>query len=71
MSSKYHWYEKLFFRLQLRERRYFRLVFVMITVLMLMQILLTNKIIRHYLVLVERLEGEPAKFYQSLKTNGL
>jgi len=70
-KSSYHWYEKLFYRLIIRERSCFKLVIYLILLLILCQGLLANPLVRKHLVLVEKYEGTPAKFYKSLRGRGL
>lgn len=57
--TKYHWYEKLFYHLQLSERKYLRLVFSLTLIIFIIQILLIFPGVRKSLVLTERFEGEP------------
>ena len=64
MSAKHPWYEKMFYRLQLKEERYFRLVFSLILLLIIVQFLLINPKLRRILVFVERLEGEAVHCYK-------
>jgi hypothetical protein len=59
--AKYRWYEKIFFRLQLREKKYYRLIFYLVTLIFIVQFLLCFPEIRQFLVLGERLEGEPIR----------
>ncbi|NLW45950.1 MAG: hypothetical protein GXY86_01220 [Firmicutes bacterium] len=66
-KSALHWYEKLFYRLIIGERKCFKLIIYLTLLLIIGQGLLTNPFIRKYLVLVERYEGEPVKFYKSLR----
>lgn len=70
-KSSYRWYEKLFYRLILRERSCVKLVIFLTLLLILCQALLTNAFVRKYLVLVEKYEGTPVKFYKSLKGGDL
>lgn len=65
-DKKHRWYEKLFFGLQLREKVCWRLVIGLLTLMMIIQALLMDARIRSKLVFMERLEGEPVKFYKSL-----
>lgn len=67
----YRWYEKLFYRLIVRERSCLKLVLFLILLLILCQGLLTNAYIRKHLVLVEKYEGTPVKFYKSLRGGDL
>ncbi len=71
VKSSYRWYEKLFYRLIARERSYFKLIFYLTILLILCQVLLTNTFIREHLVLVEKYEGAPVKFYKSLRGGDL
>jgi hypothetical protein len=66
LGGKYRWYEKLFFTLQLKQKKYFWLSIGLLVALMMVQFALTNGWIRKKLVLIEWLEGEPVKFYKSL-----
>lgn len=66
MKQHYSWYERLFYRLNLYERRIFRIILGSVLLLGLIQALLTLPEARKVLVLLERLEGEPATFYKSL-----
>lgn len=70
-KSAYRWYEKLFYRLLVRERSCFRLVIYLILLLFLCQGLLTFPFIRKHLLLVEKYEGNPVKFYKSFKGEDL
>jgi hypothetical protein len=63
-ATKYHWYERLFFNLLIRERKCWRLLLALGLLLILSQVLLTYPIVRKYLVLIERYEGQPATFYK-------
>jgi hypothetical protein len=65
-TKKHHWYEKLFFGLQLREKGCWRLVIGLLMLMIIIQVLLMDARIRSKIVLMERLEGEPVKFYKSL-----
>jgi type II secretory pathway component PulL len=67
LTRKHRWYEKLFFKLQLREKKCFWLMLSLLLLIILSQILLADFAFRKYLVLVERYEGQPVKFYKSLK----
>jgi fumarate reductase subunit C len=71
VKASYHWYEKLFYRLIIREGSCLRLVIYLIILLILCQGFLTNHFIRKHLVLVEKYEGAPVKFYKSLKGGDL
>lgn len=66
-KSTFHWYEKLFYRLIIRERKCFKLIIYLTLLLIICQALLTKAFIRKHLVLVERYEGDPVKFYKSLR----
>lgn len=66
-KSSFRWYEKLFYRLIVRERKCFKLIIYLTLLLIICQALLTNASIRKYIVLVEKYEGEPVKFYKSLR----
>lgn len=70
-KSSYRWYEKLFYRLIVRERSCIKLVFFLTLLLILCQGLLTNAYIRKHMVLVEKYEGAPVKFYKSLRGGDL
>lgn len=70
-GSYYRWYEKLFYRLTLRERSCVKLIIFLTLLLILCQALLTNPFIRKHLVLVEKYEGTPVKFYKSLRGEDL
>ena len=67
MASKYHFYERFFFRLQMKEGLFFRTVFLLLFLLVIIQLLLTHNWFRKYTVLTEKYEGEPVKFYNPLK----
>lgn len=69
MAAKHRWYERLFFKLQLRERKCLWMVLALVLLIIISQILLTNLTFRKYLVLTERYEGQPVKFYKSLKAH--
>lgn len=66
MSKKYHWYERLFFRLQITEKKCWKLITLLLLMLFFSQVLLANFTLRKYLVLTEKYEGKPVKFYKSL-----
>ncbi len=66
-KSSYRWYEKLFYRLIIRERNCFKLIIFLTLLIFICQGLLTNAFVRRHLVLVEKYEGEPVKFYKSLR----
>lgn len=68
MASKYRWYERLFFRIQLRERLLFRLMIGLIATLLAIQWLLLHDWFRQRVVMAERLEGIVPKVYKSLGT---
>ena len=66
MKKFSRWYCRLFYHLQLKEKRYFRFIFVLIIMITLSQIVLMNLDLRKFLVLTERLEGTPVNIYKSL-----
>ncbi|HBE78857.1 MAG TPA: hypothetical protein DDW65_13930 [Firmicutes bacterium] len=70
-ATKYHWYERLFFNLQIRERKWWRLLLALGLLLILSQVLLSYPIVRKYFVLIERYEGQPATFYKSFNRGDL
>ncbi|HOJ77760.1 MAG TPA: hypothetical protein PLZ08_06770 [Bacillota bacterium] len=57
MRIKHYWYEKLFFMLQLNERRLFLAVFLMLFLILITQFMLTYPAVRSQLVIVEQYEG--------------
>jgi hypothetical protein len=69
LTLRHNWYEKLFFRLQMRERKCIWIIICFFLIIMLIQILLTNSDFRRSFVLTEKYEGEPVKFYKSLKAH--
>ena len=69
MAKKSCWYERIFFGLQLREGRYFKFIILLVCCLVIAQALLTNQLVRRWVVLTERLEGEPVTLYKSSKSN--
>lgn len=60
--ARHRWYEKLFYHFQLKERRYFHIIFYFIILLFIVQIILIHPDVRKFLVLAERFEGEPVRF---------
>ncbi len=68
MALRHHWYEKLFFKLQMRERKCAWMMVVFFLIMLLMQILLTNSAFRKNFILTEKYEGQPVKFYKSLNS---
>lgn len=66
-KSSYRWYEKLFYRLVLKERFCFKLVILLTILLVICQGILTIPFVRKRLLLVEKYEGDPVKFYKSLR----
>lgn len=71
MSRKYRWYERLFFKLQLREKGCWKLLIILFCLLFLGQLLLTCSAIRKLLVLTETFEGKPLKFYKSFNSKDM
>ena len=69
MTKKIRWCERLFFGLQLREGRYFKFILLLVCCLVIVQALLTNQLVRHWVILTERLEGEPVTLYKSYQPN--
>ncbi|HOP75039.1 MAG TPA: hypothetical protein PLC07_08320 [Bacillota bacterium] len=61
---KHTWPEKIFYHLQLHEKRYFRRILFIIALILSIQWALTVPAIRRYLVLVERFEGEPLRVFR-------
>ncbi len=62
---KYRWYERLFYRLLRREKYGVWLVFILISLLMLVQVLLLDPAIRRHLVLTDQLEGSAVRVYHA------
>lgn len=69
MAKQSRWYERLFFGLQLREERCLRLILILIGLLVVAQTLLTNPMVRRWVVLTERYEGQPVTFYKTSNSN--
>jgi hypothetical protein len=67
LALRHHWYEKLFFKLQMRERKCVWIMVALFIIMILFQTLLTNVGFRRYFILTEKYEGQPVKFYKSLK----
>lgn len=62
--AKHTWPEKIFFHLQLHEKRYFRRIILVLVIIAGVQWMLTVPAIRRALVLVERFEGEPLRVFR-------
>jgi len=62
--KRFHWPEKLFYRMLLKERKYRLLVVGLVLALAVSQFLLTIPAFRKIFVLTERYEGEPVKYLE-------
>lgn len=67
IKLRHHWYEKIFFKLQMCECKCAWILVGFFSLMLLMQILLTHSNFRSRFILTEKYEGQPVKFYKSFK----